>query len=260
MPPHQAKQKLSDYRNGVAAEAMTAVAVFMRSRRFKHSPEARAAYVEWALSEDLGFPFRYEKIIETPTGREKRIGAYRNKLIVRTLGYHLKRIMIRAENIHDHPCNALALAVTAVERALKMWETGHFEPPKPRSEESKFSDRLWGRAAHEYMASIIDLSDEQWDKILALAEQHARGLIPDDTDSEDDETGDYDAGNLPITGGRATLDDTDSEDGDDGHCAANERDDHLKNGNGETVFTEDGQHDNQPFDTTGGDVDMRVAA
>ncbi|KAI0360031.1 hypothetical protein OH77DRAFT_1517593 [Trametes cingulata] len=202
-----AKQKLSDYRNDVAAKAVDVVFDFMQSRRFRNSPESRREWVAWALSDEERYPFRYAKVIATDDGW-KRSGFYQGKLVVKTLSYHVKRIQKRADQIRDHPCNALALATTAVERALKMWETGEYRPPKPRSDESKFSDKLWGRTAQEYMGSIINLSDEQWEKILKLAELHLRGLITDseDEDTSDDEHGDYNPADLPTTGGRASWD------------------------------------------------------
>ena len=57
-----------------------------------------------------------------------------------------------------------------------MWSTGALQRPRGRSEEAKFSERLWGKTANEYMGSIINLTEEQWDKILAKAELCARGL------------------------------------------------------------------------------------
>ena len=57
--------------------------------------------------------------------------------------------------------------------------------PCAYTEEAKFSERLWGKAANDYMRSIIDLSDEQWDKILAKAELCAWGLEEDSNDDVD---------------------------------------------------------------------------
>ncbi|KAI0759213.1 hypothetical protein BD413DRAFT_599026 [Trametes elegans] len=202
-----AKQKLSDYRNSVASEAVNAVNKFMRSARFKHSPAERAKWVAWTLSEEHGFPFRYEKVLTTHTDTTRKVGAYRHKLVVKTLAYHVKRVQKPVDQMREHPPhNALALAVTAVERALKMWESGEFIPPKLRTEENKFWDRLWGRTANQYMGSIVSLSEEQWEGILQLTEQHARGLVPDcDDDGSDTDTGDYDPSAIPTSGGRATI-------------------------------------------------------
>ena len=43
-----------------------------------------------------------------------RHGVYQHKLILQTLAYHIKRIQLSANQIKDYPCNALALATTAV--------------------------------------------------------------------------------------------------------------------------------------------------
>ncbi|KAI1782778.1 hypothetical protein LXA43DRAFT_1068291 [Ganoderma leucocontextum] len=202
-----AKQKLWEYRNGVANEAIDVVTTYMLSRRFEGT-EARADYVSWALSEKDNWPFRYSRVVETEDGMIKNYGAYQSTLVSRVLAYHLKRIHISANQIRDHPCNALALAVTAVERALKMWSTGSLQRPRGRSEEAKFSERLWGRIANEYLGGIIDISDEQWDDILAKAELCARGLDEDSDDELDDETERPE--DLPTTG-RAVLMDAEVE-------------------------------------------------
>ncbi|KAI9069060.1 hypothetical protein FKP32DRAFT_1671709 [Trametes sanguinea] len=208
-----AKQKLSDYRNEVANKAVEVVCHFMRSRRFKNAPEARKEWVEWALSDERRYPFRYGEVTITAGGQQKRSGIYQGKLIVKTLAYHIKRIQMRADQIRDHPCNALALATTAVERAIRMWESGEFTPPAPRSEESKFSDKLWGPIAHDYLQSIINLGDTQWEKILQLAELHYRGLINDSDDEEsEDDRGDYDPVNTRAASGRGSWDSEDDED------------------------------------------------
>ena len=60
----QAKQKLWEYRNGVATEAIEVVTAYMLSKHFE-SPEERVEYVNWALSEKDNWPFRYERVVET---------------------------------------------------------------------------------------------------------------------------------------------------------------------------------------------------
>lgn len=129
---------------------------------------------------------------------------------------------MRTDQIRDSPCNALALATTAVccppflfccgnsqaslqvERALGMWKSGSLQRPRGRSEEAKFSDRLWGRTSAEYMVSIIDISDEQWDKILTKAELCARGLDEDSDEDIEEDTGYNDSSH---TSGRAHIED-----------------------------------------------------
>lgn len=158
-----------------------------------------------------------------------KIGIYQSKLIARTFAYHLRRIGLRADQIRDYPCNALALATTAVcamvsivsnlylphvhsqvERALKMWDSGVFKrPSKGRSDEAQFSDRLWGKTANEYISGIVDLEERQWDAILAKAELAMRGLDHDTDDDMDDDDMDEDDSDLPPPGGRAAIDDED---------------------------------------------------
>ncbi|KAM5535293.1 hypothetical protein V8D89_010978 [Ganoderma adspersum] len=203
-----AKQKLWEYRNGVANEAIEVVMAYMLSKRFE-SPEERVEYVNWALSEKDNWPFRYERVVETEDNVIKFYGAYQGTLISRVLAYHVKRIGIPVARIRDYPCNALTLATTAVERALKMWSTGALQRPRGCSEEAKFSERLWGRTANEYMGSIINLTEEQWDKILVKAELCARGL-DEDSDDDDDDDGFEHSEDLPTTG-RAVLMDADAE-------------------------------------------------
>lgn len=45
---------------------------------------------------------------------QMNIGAYQGTLIARTFAYHIQRIKMRGDQIRDWPCNALALATTAV--------------------------------------------------------------------------------------------------------------------------------------------------
>ncbi|KAI0669683.1 hypothetical protein C8Q78DRAFT_992754 [Trametes maxima] len=193
-----AKQKLSEYRNGVAKEALDVVNEYMQSRRFT-SAEERADFIAWALtdSQELKYPFRYEKI-----------DVYQGKLIACTFSYHLRRTGLRADQFRDYPCNALALATTAIERALRMWETGWLKRPNPRSEEAKFSDRSWGKTATEYLGGIINLTEKQWDGILSRAELYITGRSLDDSDSDSDSSDDNsDTFDLPMAGGRADIDD-----------------------------------------------------
>lgn len=89
-----------------------------------------------------------------------------------------------------------------------MWTTGSLQRPSGHSEDAKFSERLWGRTANEYLSSIIDLNEEQWEKILAKADLCARGLDEDSDDELDDEL-EYPQ-SLPTTG-RAVLKDADVE-------------------------------------------------
>ncbi|KAM5544321.1 hypothetical protein V8D89_001981 [Ganoderma adspersum] len=202
----KAKQKLSEYRNGVANEAIIVVTAYMLSKRFDTSGD-RAEYVAWALSPKDNWPFRFERVVEDEDGKVKTHGAYQGTLISRTFAYHLKRINLCGDQIRDHPCNALALTTTAVERALLMWSSGSLVRPCGRTEEAKFSERLWGKTANEYLGSIIDLTDEQWDSILAKADLCKRGLHVDSDDELEDEEHPED---LPTTG-RAVLMDADLE-------------------------------------------------
>ncbi|KAI0647707.1 hypothetical protein C8Q79DRAFT_1043120 [Trametes meyenii] len=207
-----AKQKLSEYRNGVANEAIEVVNRYMQSEHFS-TTEERADFVAWALtnSQEMQYPFRYYRVYTDPKdGTLDKQSVYEGKLVAYTFGYHLRRTGLRADRFRDFPCNALALATTAVERALKMWETGSLKRPKPRSEEAKFSDRLWGSTATEYLAGITDLDEGQWDGILGRAEHYVLSGELSDT-SEDDDSGDEDDDqdffDLPMTGGRANIDD-----------------------------------------------------
>ncbi|KAI1790339.1 hypothetical protein LXA43DRAFT_1062147 [Ganoderma leucocontextum] len=202
-----AKQKLWEYRNGMANHAFEVVTTYMLSKRFE-TAEERVEYVKWALSEKDSWPFRYARVEEAEDHTIKGYGAYQGTLVSRAFAYHLKRINIPADRIRDHPCNALALSTVAVERALKMWSTGALLRPRGRSEEAKFSERLWGKPANEYMGSIMDLTDEQWDKILAKAELCARGFDEDSDDDFDDESERPE--DLPTTG-RAVLMDAELE-------------------------------------------------
>ena len=59
-----ATQKLWEYRNGVANEAIEVVTVYMISKRFE-SPQERVEYVHWVLSEKDNWSFRYERVVET---------------------------------------------------------------------------------------------------------------------------------------------------------------------------------------------------
>ncbi|RDX41935.1 hypothetical protein OH76DRAFT_1422804 [Lentinus brumalis] len=207
-----AKQKISDYRAVMGQEAIEVVSKYMMSRRFT-GREERKEWVHWAL-DPKAFPFRYEKVVQTADGEvalQKKYGIYQHKFILKTLAYHLKRIQIPVEQIKDYPCNALALATTAVERALRAWETGEFK--KPRGAAGQFSDRNWGRSANEYLANIINLHDEKWNAILTKAEQYARCLV-DESDDDESDYGDYDADDVPANSGRATMEDCDDEDQD----------------------------------------------
>ncbi|OJT08204.1 hypothetical protein TRAPUB_900 [Trametes pubescens] len=186
----QAKQKLSEYRNGIANKAVDVV-----------------YHVAWALDEARGYLFRYGEAFDNVDGTTTKIAIYQSKLIARTLAYHLCRIGLRADQIHDYPCNALALATTAVERALKMWDSSLFKHPKGHSDEAQFSDRLWGKTVNEYISGIVDLEERQWDAILAKAELAMRGLDNDLDDDMGADDMDEDDGDLPPAGGHAAIDD-----------------------------------------------------
>ncbi|KAI0671173.1 hypothetical protein C8Q78DRAFT_843579 [Trametes maxima] len=89
-----------------------------------------------------------------------------------------------------------------------MWETGWLKRPNPRSEEAKFSDRTWGKTASEYLGGITNLTEKQWDGILARAELYTTGRTLDDSDSNsDDSDSNSDPFDLPMAGGRADIDD-----------------------------------------------------
>ena len=75
-----------------------------------------------------------------------------------------------------------------------MWSTETLQCPRGRSKEAKFSERLWGRTADEYMGSIIDLTEEQCDKILAKANSYVRDVYQDSDDEE------FKRAELPTTG------------------------------------------------------------
>ncbi|KAI0631783.1 hypothetical protein C8Q77DRAFT_1228708 [Trametes polyzona] len=198
-----AKQKLTDYRNSVATAAIEVVNRFMNSCRFRGSPQKRAEWVQWALSAEKWYPFRYGYVEERPNtaGKLRHTHPYQGKLVVQTFAHHLRRVQRRAHQVRDHPCNALALVTTAVERAIKLWESAKTSPSVPG-----------GIPAHEYMASIINLTDEEWDKILQLADDYACGRADTDTnDDADSNDGNFDPHALPKSGGRAMLHDSDAE-------------------------------------------------
>ncbi|PIL30263.1 hypothetical protein GSI_07441 [Ganoderma sinense ZZ0214-1] len=211
------KQKLSEYCNGVGNEAVEVVSRYMQSRRFP-SAEARAEYVAWATRPENGYLFRYERIALGDDGKTlKKHGLYQGTLIAETFVYHLTHIGKTAEQIRDWPCNALALTTAAVERALKMWGTGSFVAPPARTEEAKFSDKMWGSSAQQYLEGITNLSEEKWDKILAKADKALRGYsINSDDDSELDDSDERDAEDIPLTGRAGIDDDDDDNDNDNG--------------------------------------------
>ncbi|KAI0629757.1 hypothetical protein C8Q77DRAFT_1212139 [Trametes polyzona] len=204
-----AKQKLTDYRNSVATTAIEVVNRFMNSRRFRGSPQKRAEWVQWALSAEKWYPFRYGYVEERPNmpGKLRHARPYQGKLVIQTFAHHLRRVQRRAHQVRDHPCNALALVTTAVERAIKLWESGELGLVS-----KDFSERTWRDAAHEYMASIINLTDEEWDKILQLADDYACGRAETDTDDDvGSNDGNFEPRALPSSGGRAMLHDSDAE-------------------------------------------------
>lgn len=61
----QSKQRLSEYRNGIAKEAIDVVSEYLLSARFA-TAEDRASYVVWALGET--YPFRYIRIVHEDDG------------------------------------------------------------------------------------------------------------------------------------------------------------------------------------------------
>lgn len=93
-----------------------------------------------------------------------------------------------------------------------MWRTGEFVAPPRGTEEAKFSDKMWGRSAQQYLEGITNLGDEKWNKILAKADKALRGHSLDSDDELDEE---YGLEDIPFTG-RAGIDDDDDEDDDNG--------------------------------------------
>ncbi|KAF8336127.1 hypothetical protein F5887DRAFT_1078857 [Amanita rubescens] len=177
------RQHIYDFRSGFAERAERAVEDFFRKYTQFAEPARIQAYVRWAVPparvktngrgqtimlEDHVFPYMYKYNNEHQMdGNDVLRGVFRHECILNTFAHYLEvidHLPVPAVNTEKPPRNALALAAVAVERALKQWSKGWFEPDM-----ANFSATEWGAETFDLLAATNDLPEAKWERIIREA-------------------------------------------------------------------------------------------
>ncbi|KAF8328037.1 hypothetical protein F5887DRAFT_1083303 [Amanita rubescens] len=180
------RQHVYDFRSGFAERAERAVEDFFKRYSRFAEPARIEEYVQWAVPparvkanrtgqtimlEDHVFPYMYRYNHEhRMDGNDALKGSFQHECILNAFAHYLEVVnhfpspTVRTDK---PPRIALALATVAVERALKQWSTGWFEP-----DTAKFSAAEWGAETHDLLMSINGLSEAKWKRIICEAHEY----------------------------------------------------------------------------------------
>ncbi|KAF5382366.1 hypothetical protein D9757_009786 [Collybiopsis confluens] len=168
-----AQQQIRNYRSKFASAALSIVVSHME--QYSDSTEDRKQLVDELLHHDA---FIYENVGPT---RCESTGAFRGKLIMQTFAFHLTWALSAPPSTmekEEHPGGALALAVTAVKRALKLCTPGYNTLSQkssgrntPRNNPDSFDEKCAADLSLFYQ-TIMDLKDSKWELIYAASEKH----------------------------------------------------------------------------------------
>lgn len=168
-------QRLNDWRSTFGSTTITVLDSFFREAHFD-TQEARQGIASQLLERDR---FLYHNI-------EERIGIFRSPLVLEIFAIHLKAVNNADSAIpnlgpSERPVGALALAVVAVERGLKLWANGHIRLNSDGGTKSmlmKATSKTSGRAS----TRIHDFSADKWRRSTAEYVQQAMNLDPNKFD------------------------------------------------------------------------------
>ncbi|KAJ3779982.1 hypothetical protein GGU10DRAFT_337558 [Lentinula aff. detonsa] len=171
----QAQTQIRNYRSKVGQRGLQAVIGYLQAN-------AKGAEAEKQLVVQLRHKdsFIYEKPGSMPASST---GAFRGALIMRTFAFYLTWALDAPTIGEKLPAGALALATTAVYRALDVCKNGipaSDQKTMPvstrpgRNTPDSFNEE-WAPSCQRFYNLIIKLKDDKWDLIFAASE----GYIPD---------------------------------------------------------------------------------
>ncbi|KAF9473085.1 hypothetical protein BDN70DRAFT_900037 [Pholiota conissans] len=175
-------QRTYEWRSRFASSAIDAVLDLEASGDNYQDPGYRADWVSWVLDENF-LPFLYSD--NESDNPEEWSGTFASTLITKTLASHLTYTAdaIIVKKLKDleakQPTGALALATTAVERALILWDEGlldswHRLRDKDRPSLPKFDAANWSSNTKSWYAPIATLDSESWKDLLEIASEHMK--------------------------------------------------------------------------------------
>ncbi|KAH9940259.1 hypothetical protein B0H21DRAFT_893562 [Amylocystis lapponica] len=171
-----AKQKVYEWRTGIAKAGLLAVAAFFQSsandvmeeRNIPLDDDGRAELVAQQVGPKLLFLYGKVGVSHDDDGvcTFSVRKPFTSAVVSRTLAFHLNVTKTAVGYSQAPPCGALALSLIAAERAFQMWTTGKFIEVEKGD---NFSELLWGDVLNLYRTSIDGLSMDRWDLIVDSA-------------------------------------------------------------------------------------------
>ncbi|KAE9403475.1 hypothetical protein BT96DRAFT_973656 [Gymnopus androsaceus JB14] len=172
----QAQAQIRNYRSKVGQRGLQAVIGYLQAN-------AKGAEAEKQLVVQLRHKdsFIYEKPGSTPASST---GAFRGALIMRTFAFYLTWALDAPTIGEKLPAGALALATTAVYRALDVCKNGipasdqKTTPKTTRSGRNTLDsfNEEWAPSCQRFYDSIINMKDDKWDLIFAASEGYILDL------------------------------------------------------------------------------------
>ncbi|OBZ69149.1 hypothetical protein A0H81_10932 [Grifola frondosa] len=179
-------QRLSEWRCAFGQGAIVQYEAYFKGiKEYADDPVARAKHASDLL---IGGLFTYE-VQDTKAIK----GLFRAPILLNTFSHHYSAIEgavhvpgLYPNNLPPRPNGALALAITAVERALKLFSAQHvvFGPGKPKiievfndktgntsSTPNQFSGDKWAKITQQWITSVSALSDAKMQVIIEKARQ-----------------------------------------------------------------------------------------
>lgn len=173
-------QKIYDWRTQFGKAALDAVEAHWASDAKYSNPEVHKNYVESALSPRLPFMYGCVEVLDD-LGTIQMTKSFLSPFILRTFASHLAALapIENDENLYHGfvatpPFGALVLTVTAVERALHLYRSGHKEGSSKKGDLS-FSDTHWGTKTVYYVESVRKVHVKKFNQIIAAARPYCGG-------------------------------------------------------------------------------------
>jgi len=175
--------------------ARAAIAAVKRELQAFKTPSKIKEHVAYLLGE--GTPWLWGNMWNRPTVKGEvrpRQGRYQSAVIMETFAVHFSTFGIAMdpfeidESESGWPIGALALAITAVERALKQWATGIWDT------NGVFSSLHWAAVTNRYSTALSgkSMTSEKWWELLETAREHTAFKNSPDPFAEHGDDGDDD--------------------------------------------------------------------
>ncbi|KAL0068172.1 hypothetical protein AAF712_004832 [Marasmius tenuissimus] len=131
---------------------------------------------------------------------KNRKGAFESEIILRTFAAHYPHYVALKWDYEEPQTGALALATTAVFRALEAWKDGH------EDRATEFSTGKWQNKTAMYFAKASLLSESAWDRITTAAETYSKfgskgrhsATLVDDEDNKPEGSEDMDGAGIVV--------------------------------------------------------------